>query len=681
MQFINPQFLWGLLFLAIPIIIHLFQFRRFKKVYFSNTPFLKEIKETSQQSRKLKHLLVLFSRLIAVAFLVLAFAQPVIPTGDKVVTGTRAVSIFIDNSFSMSSMGRDISLLNNARLAARNIINGYGEADEFQILTGDFENRHQRLYNREQALDMINEIQVSPAVRTLPDVIQRQEHALRNYSRERQSFYLISDFQKNITSFPENSDSLLSLNLVYIESIESSNVSIDSVWFSQPLQIVNQNGEMLVQITNHSTEQSEEVNLELKLADQRRPAGRISLVPGQTLVDTVTFTINRAGWQKATVSITDYPIQFDDEYHLSFHVKDNINVLTIHSGLESNRFLSALFRGIPYMTEDLMRASNINYSALSDYNLIILNELEEVTTGFASELKDYLSSGGNLLIFPAPVSGGGVLNTLTDELGLGTFSQWSEGEFQVGQINMEDPLFTGVFEEVRQDLKLPKSTGRYVIPSRGGADGVPLLSYRDTRSFVSKYPCENGSVFICSSPLNTTWNDLVSNGEVFVPLLYRAAIATGTEDRVAYAVGTDRLIPIRNVSSERQPDFRITGQGREFIPGVEQRTGSVQLNVYDQISEPGFYEVYQGEEQHKTVAFNYDRRESEIATYAREDLEEMTGGQAVVTSHDGSTTASALFGSSRSGKEFWMWCIITVLAALLIEQILLRFWKVGNRKS
>ena len=127
MQFVNPVFLWGLLFLAVPIIIHLFQFRRFKKIYFSNTSFLQEIKETSQQSRRLKHLLVLLMRLIAVAFLVMAFAQPVIPTGDKMVTGNRAVSVFIDNSFSMSSMGRDINLLDNARITARDIIQSYGE--------------------------------------------------------------------------------------------------------------------------------------------------------------------------------------------------------------------------------------------------------------------------------------------------------------------------------------------------------------------------------------------------------------------------------------------------------------------------------------------------------------------------------------------------------------------------
>ncbi|MBL0031994.1 MAG: BatA domain-containing protein [Bacteroidetes bacterium] len=79
MQFIYPEFLFALSVLAIPIIIHLFNFRRFKKIYFTNVRFLKEIKQDTQSKSKLKHLLVLLSRLLALTFLVLAFAQPFIP--------------------------------------------------------------------------------------------------------------------------------------------------------------------------------------------------------------------------------------------------------------------------------------------------------------------------------------------------------------------------------------------------------------------------------------------------------------------------------------------------------------------------------------------------------------------------------------------------------------------------
>ena len=678
MQFVNPQFLWGLLFLAVPIIIHLFQFRRFKKVYFSNTAFLKEIKETSQQSRKLKHLLVLLMRLLAVAFLVIAFAQPIIPTSDQVVTGSKGVSIFIDNSFSMGSMGRDISLFDNARFAAREIINSYGESDQFHLLTGDFENRHQRLYNREQALDLIDEMEVSPAVRTVSEVFQRQQHALRNFDQDQKVYYIISDFQKNITDLENIQDTSSNINLIHLESLETANVSIDSVWFSQPVQIVNQTGKLLVQLTNHDPSNAEEVNMELRFGDQRRPAGRVSLEPMETRTDTVSFTINQTGWQEATLSITDYPIQFDDEYHLSFYVSDNIGVLTVHSGIEFNRFLSALFRGIPYMNEDLMRSSNINYSALSNYELIILNELDQISTGFAAELSNYLAGGGSLLVFPAANESQSAVNVLTSTLGMGDMDNWSTGEFQVGSLNMEDPVFLGVFEQIRADLTLPKATGRFQLPRGGAVEGVPLLSFRDNNPYVSKYNFGAGSVFISASPLDMEWNDLVSNGEIFVPLLYRAAIASGTDDRIAYTLGTDRIISVRNTQPERQPQFRITKRDGEFIPGIESRGRNILLNVFDQVRNPGFYDVFFHDELIKKAAFNYDRRESAIASYDVSQLEEVIPDNMSILSLGSSTAAGGtLLAIAGRGEEFWQWCIIIALLALLAEQLILRFWKTG----
>lgn len=648
-------------------------------MYFSNTAFLREIKETSQQSRRLKHLLVLLMRLLAVAFLVLAFAQPVIPTGEQQVTGNRGVSIFVDNSFSMSSMGRDINLLDNARIIARDIINSYGESDEFQLITGDFENRHQRLYNREQALDMLEDISTSPAVRTLSEVFQRQTHALRNYSPESRSFYLISDFQKNITGFEGMEDTSKNIYLVHLASVQSRNVSVDSVWFSQPIQIINQTGELLVQVTNHDQFNPEEVNLELQLGDQRRPAGRISLRAGETLVDTVTFTINRTGWQKATVSITDYPIQFDDDYHIAFHVRDNINVLTIHSTDQSNRFLSALFQGIPYLSEDLMRETNINYGVFSNYSLIILNQPTGISSGFASELENYLNSGGNILFFPSPQNGAEALWSLSNRLGVNQPGEWQEGNFNVGSINLEDPIFAGVFEQIREDLSLPVAKGRYTLAAGGQNPGLPLLTYRDNSAYVAKHRHGSGALFISSAPLDEQWNDLVSNGEIFVPLLYRASIASGQLDKPAYVLGSDQLIPIRNISAERQAEFRITGRG-EFVPGMERRGASLYLNVYDQVKEPGFYEVRRGNDLHKIVAFNFDRRESAVEAWSADELEEITADHIKVISQGTGATDGRLLSSARIGNELWQWCIAIALFALLLEQLILRLWRVSGRK-
>src|SRR6187551_1622500 len=109
MLFTYPAFLFALSALSIPVIIHLFNFRRFKKIYFTNVRFLQEIKQDTRSRSRLKHLLILIARLLALAFLVFAFAQPFIPVSksSNIATGTKHVSIYVDNSYSMDAIGKN----------------------------------------------------------------------------------------------------------------------------------------------------------------------------------------------------------------------------------------------------------------------------------------------------------------------------------------------------------------------------------------------------------------------------------------------------------------------------------------------------------------------------------------------------------------------------------------------
>ncbi|MBK6884084.1 MAG: BatA domain-containing protein [Flavobacteriales bacterium] len=80
MSFLHPAFLWALTALAIPVLIHLFQLRRFKRIDFPNVRFLAEISQQTRARKKVQHWLVLLARLLALACLVLAFAQPYLPS-------------------------------------------------------------------------------------------------------------------------------------------------------------------------------------------------------------------------------------------------------------------------------------------------------------------------------------------------------------------------------------------------------------------------------------------------------------------------------------------------------------------------------------------------------------------------------------------------------------------------
>ena len=130
MQFKHPELLWGLLLLLIPIIVHLFQLRRFKKTPFTNVKFLKKVVSESRQSNTLKKWLLLFTRMFLLAALVFAFAQPFFAENSAL--KTKEMVIYLDDSFSMQAKKENTSLLDDA---VQNLIQSIPQDQKFSLFT------------------------------------------------------------------------------------------------------------------------------------------------------------------------------------------------------------------------------------------------------------------------------------------------------------------------------------------------------------------------------------------------------------------------------------------------------------------------------------------------------------------------------------------------------------------
>lgn len=674
MQFVYPAFLFALAAIAIPIIIHLFHFRRFKKVYFTNVKFLKEVKEESASRSRLRNLLVLLMRIMAVAFLVFAFAQPFIPQKDTAVkAGKKAVTLYVDNSFSMDAQASDVPLVEKAKQRAREIISAYNVDDEFQIITCDFEGRHQRLVSQEDALQLIDEIQPSYSVQNISKVIAKQRQVLSTAKAENKVAYLISDFQKNVTDLEVVQDTTVEINLVPLQSVELRNVTIDSCWFEAPVQMLNQTNKLIVKVRNLSDEEVEDMRLSLKLDGQVKPLGNLNLKANETIYDTVNITIVKTGWQEAELSITDFPVNFDDTYYFTFNVKKEINILSINEGA-ANRYLGAAFGNAGYFKVNNQLSNKIDYSKLSDYQLIVLNELNSISSGLASELKQYIADGGNVGVFPSPNSNIAAYKSFLNSVNSNELTNYQTKEREVSYINTEEFIFNDVFINKSSNLKLPSTTGNFGV-SRSRAEEV-LLRYRDGGSFVSKYAYEGGNLFLCAAPLNTDVSNLVQNGEVFVPLLYKMAIATGKNSRIAYVIGQDDILESDNKVTGSEMVYKLKGRVEEFIPGQKNLGNKVILNINNQVKEAGFYNLFLDEKETLSkFAFNYDRRESELAYFSEEELKEKGGQFVDVIKASANADFKEIIGERSRGIILWRWCLIFALLFLLAEVLLLRFWK------
>jgi hypothetical protein len=672
MQFLHPWLLWALIALALPIIIHLFHFRRFKKVYFTNVKFLKEIKEEKSTRNKVRNLLVLLSRLAAFAFLIFAFAQPFLNKDKAVKQGKNYVSIFIDNSNSMMASSEDVPLLDKAKKKAEEIVQAYDAADQFQIMSHELKGAQQRWVNKENSIEAIEEIEVSAEVNKLSNVFYKQKQTSPKEGNH--IIYLLSDFQESITNMELAQDTTLEVNLLPFQAVKENNITIDSAWFESVIPSINQNNKLYVRLKNHSPEQKDDVRLSIEHNGQTRPEGTVDLPPNSSVVDTVNILVSEAGWQRMKIKIDDYPIQFDDDYYINFNVKEKLKVISVHEQ-NSNKYMTALFKGLPQFELTNVSSSSIKYDELKDTDLVILSDLRKISSGLAAELKTFSSNGGNVLVFPGADCDQTSYNNFLTRMNANNITGWNKEEMSVHKINTSEFIFSNVYQSNTRNVKLPVTKGNYTFSNYSNRGGEQLLEYRNGQNYITKYKQEKGNLYVSAAPIDKKYSDLTINAEVFVPLLYKVAFSATQDDKIAYTIGQDNFTETKTAATSNELIFKIKGE-EEFIPGQNNKGSTAVLTFNNMIRKAGFYDVTLKDEVVKGLAFNYDRIESNLANLSKSDLESRYGAAANILSNSMEADLSTIIKEKDQGITFWRWCLILALIFLAIETLLLRFWKV-----
>lgn len=681
MQFVYPGFLFALTALSIPIIIHLFNFRRFKRILFTNVRFLQEIKQDTRSRSRLKHLLILLCRLLAVTFLVLAFAQPLITTGNKVITGgTKNVSIYIDNSFSMDAVGKNGSLIETAKRKAREIANAYQPADHFQLLTNDFEARHQRLVNREEFLSMVDEVKSSPSVRNLSEVITRQKDAFAYAGSHTtaSTAYAISDFQKSVTDIDAlKADSSMQINLVPLAATEEKNIYIDTCSLATPFVQLNTQNELTVKLRNVSDADVESVPLKLFINGTQRSLTSLT-IPAQSAVEAkLSFSISQPGWQQAVISITDYPVVFDDNYYLSFEVKANLNVLSINES-NSSPYIDALFGSDPYFQLKNSSVNQVDYSAFATDNLIVLNNLKDISSGLAQELKKYLVQGGALIIFPGPEANLEGYRNFYTSVNAPLLSQQINGPDKVSFIEKKNPVFADVFEKknTTDNIDYPVVSMHYPSSSGGRSSTEILMKLQSGDVFFSSQQVEKGKLYLCASPLDEAITSFPRHA-LFVPVMLKAAMSGFNTSQPAQLIGRDEAIELPNMMLTGDNVLHLLNKQEKFdiIPETRMVNNKPFIVAHDQVKAAQNYSLEAEGKTLAAVSFNYDRRESDLNCYTQDELKTLAeqSGLHTVSLVDGSKELTHSIAEANEGKRLWKYCVWLALIFFACEVLSIRF--------
>jgi hypothetical protein len=678
MQFVYPAFLFALLAVAIPVIIHLFHFRRFRKVYFSDVSFLQQLSDESKKQSRLKHLLVLAARMLAVAFLVLAFAKPYIPSGENQISPEgNAVAVYIDNSFSMDALARRGRLLDEARESARQVAEIYQPTDRFLLLTNDFEGRHQRFVSRDEFLSLVDEVSLSPAVKTLEELLIRKNELFTAADQANYSSYYLSDFQKSMAVTADaKPDSGIAAFFVPLQAQQAANVAIDTCWFESPVRLKGQAVTLKLRIRNYGDQPLENQPLRLFINDVQRTVASFSIPAFGQTEESLTWTIQNEGIQQGRIEIVDYPVTFDDQLFFSYEVATGIPVLSIDEQGQGP-FLQALFGRDTTFSFGSMPARAIDFSALAAYNMVVLNGLNAISAGLAMEAQRYAEQGGHLVIFPGTAADLSSFNTFLSAMGLDQLLRLDTTNLRVSTINAQHPVYAGVFEKTPDNIDLPRALQHYVISRSARSAGQALMELQSGNPFMLAYELGRGKVFLAAVPLTDDFSNFQRHA-VFVPTLVNIALQSGSFQPLYHVVGDNEPILVRGAALQRDQVLVLRGPETEVIPEQRLSGNNLQLFLHDQVQQAGNYALLNSGELVKGLSFNYDRRESAPEVLSGAALESMLLDAGLSQIQVVKTTESGIgqaLEQARLGLQLWKLFLILALACLLAEVLLLRFWR------
>lgn len=672
MNFVFPFFLFALFALAIPIIIHLFYFRKYKKVYFSDIRFLKQVQEEKSTIDKLKKRLILATRLLALLFLILAFAQPFIGSNkNKLNQGTSAVCVYVDNSYSMGLKKGGEQVLSIAKIKAKEIANAFNTGDKFSLLTNDLEGTHQRWMQKQDFLDAIDKIELSPNIKTIDEISKKEATLFQSLNAKNKLGFFISDFQKNMISKSE--DTTFIAHFLNIQSETEKNLFVDTCWFEQPLFTINTNNKLLVRIKNAGNTAAEKVRISVKINGVVKAIDDVSIAPENSITDSFNNTATQAGWQKAEITFNDYPITFDDHFYFAYKVAQNEKVLSIDDAETPNN-IASIFTNDVHFSFDKINKGQLDYSSFKNYSLIILNQLSDISSGIASSLKEYIDNGGNIYIIPSVNADINSYNSFLSNNNAGSFGALQVKNGEVTKINLQEELFKSVFNNLPKNVETPKIKKLYPIFSNTNNNEREILSTNIGSPLVTKFDAGNGFIYVQAVPLSADFSDIQANA-IFAPMVYNSAVYKKNKQALYYTIGKDNLIELKNSNTNGESVYKLSNGKNEFIPENRSVGNSVLLRVNNTLESDGHYSINSNNNELGIAAFNFDRTESNLKFASKDEIATTFNKKNQLILDNTKANLSAEVKQIKDGVLLWKICVILSLLFLLIEILLIRFWK------
>ncbi|MGB5228394.1 MAG: BatA domain-containing protein [Eudoraea sp.] len=639
MLFKYPELLWAFFLLLIPILIHLFQLRRFKKTPFTNVKLLQKVVSQSRKSSTIKKWLLLFSRLLLLSGLILAFSQPYF--AKESASYAKETVIYLDNSFSMQAKTENGTLLQDA---VQNLLQGLPKDNTFTLFTND------KVFSNINLMDVRNELLNLPYTYNqlgFKDILLKGKNFFSEDEKSIKYLVLVSDFQ-NRTALQET-DTLRNIQtfMVGVKAENLDNSVLDSAYVAE----VNAT---TIDLSVNLTTTSALETIPVSLYNDDKLIAKTAATFDKNRKSNVTFTLPANEVIIGKIEISDIGLPYDNQLFFNINQKDKIKVLSVSES--DSEFLKRIFTEDEFIFADV-RMNNLNYSILESQNLIVLNELKTIPVSLKNTLSDYTQKGGHLIIIPAFDSNIESYNSFIGNYYSTSFINRIDEERNITGINFDHPLYKNVFAQRVSNFQYPRVTSYF----KTRTTAPKILSLQDKSAFIVGLD----GIYLLTAAINNT-NSNFKNSPLIVPTFYSIGSNSLKSPKLYNTLGQITTI---DVKAEWAKDniLKVTRKEYEFIPEQQSFSNKTVLTFNYNPNKDGIYTISEDSRPIQNISFNYPRTESE-SIYAELDI----------LNNNSVNNLTEVFETMEKDNrvtELWKWFTIFALLFMLAEVLIQKIFK------
>ena len=696
MSFLSPFFLFALIAVGLPLVIHLLNLRKPQYIRFSNLSFFKELQKTTIRKIRIKRLILLLLRLFAVACLATVLARPFLPPGLNFSGSSNQPAlnaIIIDNSISMARVGSKGPLIDQAIEIAKTITETSKDEDRFLVQVSNNQGLPLSMVSKGQADRRLDEIDITAGGAYLKQRISELIIALQDAPYENRRLFLITDgntSQSEFLSELEENEVPISVSVIKVESVPIQNTYITDVLSKTSMVASGSPFSLTVQVSNSGEVLATNQFLTLEVENETTGQYPIQLGPGETRSFEFELFPQIPGSLNGKLSIEGDDFSLDNEHFFTIEVPATRNVLWVNGSDENSgktlytgAILDAPDNANTQLSYTEINPQDFSEISLKNYDAVILDGLKEVPEYAFEEISKYVEDGKSVLFFPSQSGEMSNYNRFLEVFNAGTFvgvvgDYASFERVAEGSLVLEDhPVFSGLFERSEdEELSFTVPDIYYYFKLQSGSinTGINLIELNNGDVLIKEKSFGKGKLFLSSIGNDPGWSNFPVKA-LYAPFYYRTILyaASGQQGGfVEHILGkpftwTGQLDPL---------ETEIIAGGNSIKLNNENLGGSIRVeyNAADWL--PGWVEL-RDDQNSFSIAVNLSPEESDFSenSVIEEESKKFSEVNLVDVSGLGSNEIPKAIESSGFGKEVWHWFMLAGLLFLIAESLVSVFFK------